>query len=195
MLKTLVFMGLFHYQSSGPVETSRKIKSIFQADFFSRNPQDIVSLIDYYHKMCQRKGVINLPSISPWTTNVPSIDDINQVLRGELYFDCRFVYDPKEKCLVPEYDRISLTYDFDFLFNSADTRGIDSLKSNILKLKRPCGSINGLYKVQFNGDSAFVPSRIVFIPEDVALAIHDHDFSTFIKTNLDSTGKRETSGN
>jgi hypothetical protein len=129
---------------------------------YSRVPEDITGLVDYYHKQyLSEHSMHNNPNTGEWVKSPARIESIVQVDYGELIFET--------PAAVPARDFAELEITPDFVVWLA-VHSVQSFKR--LQAQLPSCKRENLYKIQMN----FPPRpATIFIPEDIAQGICSYD--------------------
>lgn len=144
----------------------------FVTRFYGRNPQQILTALDYYSGRMRKEGVdINSPNLVWWLKRKFSTGDIEHVEKGEFYFITGMIYmgDENRKLLFDKELRVS--DDFSVHVPGENIGYFALWRMQMMERER-----GGLYKLR-NPIDMFM--NISFVPEDIARAIMNFDLTPY----------------
>lgn len=135
--------------------------------FYSRKPEDIVNLIEDYHKKAVKDGMMDNPRLGKWARRIPTIDEISVTKMGRVIFQAGMMSMNEKYKNEPLFEKLIVTPDFYVEINLESVLNFDLFRSKLFNCKR----LN-LYKIQL--DFGIVPG-LTFVPEDIMQAICAYD--------------------
>lgn len=153
---------------------------------FGRNPNDIVSVVEYHRKQAEQDGVLSRPDLADWIRTVPAIDEIPKVEKGRINFHVGMI-NCKPNEADPNADFFSeymqVTPDFLVAVSPESVLYFEMQRRQLPQSKR-----GSLYKFEVPGG---LFASLNFIPQDVMEAILKYDLTPHIERGMRARKKIE----
>lgn len=141
--------------------------------FYGRNPRQIFTALDYYAERVRREGNMENPNLVWWLKRRFSVEDIEEVEKGEFNFFTGMICITEENKNKPLFEEIKVRDDFSVYVPEENLGNFVLWRMNMMKRER-----GGLYKLQNPIDALM---NLSFVPEDIAVAIMNCDLTPYIE--------------
>ena len=170
---------LFHlkepdYKVEAPNDTKTRI--------YSRDPEQIIGLVKYY--MEREKLDRSRSDLAWWIKKDPTLDDIEEVERGEFYFFTGMIKigaEYKDKAVFDQ--EIKVSPEFSVFVPEENIGNFAWWKTDMEKRKRA-----DLYKLQ---SPIEMFRNLSFVPEDIAMAVKNCDLTHYLDSMRKEIEERE----
>jgi len=136
-------------------------RNTFVFNFFARNPQHLVDLINTYYQQALEDGALN--KSAPWVREVSS-DDIAEVIHGDIYLTMGAIYAGVQNEGEALHNlHLNVTPDFTVHLNAEGLVYFDNVRAKYVDNKR-----GELYKI---ASLHALFTTLSFVPEDIMKAI------------------------
>ena len=141
-------------------------------NIYSRERKDIIDLVTFYQQ--QAISADNSLLLAHWVRKTSTLEEIDEVKNGILYFQDGPIYFNKEIDKESFFRKLNVTPDFAVYVNDESFLAFEIFRRMLPQMKR-----KNLYKVQTGGRGVF--ASLNFIPQDVAHAIRNYDLTSHLE--------------